>query len=142
MDEISIPTHLVIPAIISFGIILIIVLNWKKLILRNSKNLFWISLIVFFTFYGWIVGGAAYVDIMYQIELNSFDLDKDGLFGSNEITEEQKAAMKGLINDVGRNFSVFTGLFFAGILSFVSYLIGWGVKRYLKLKKNKKSYNL
>lgn len=135
MNEISIPTHLVIPAIVSFGIILIIVLNWKKLILKSSKNLFWISLIVFFAFYGLIVGLAGYTDIIYQIELNSFDLNQDGFFSGQELTEEYEAASSRLINDTGRNFTVFTGVFVAGILSFVSYLISWGVKRYLKLKK-------
>jgi len=135
VNNISIPSHLTLPAIISLLILLIIVTKWKKLIVKNPKRLFWISLSVFCFFYGLIVGGAAYTDILYQIELNSFDLDQDGLFDVSEITEEQEAAMNRLISDVGRNFSVFTGLFFAGILSVVAYVIGWGIQRYLKLKK-------
>ena len=115
MNEISIPTHLVIPAIVSFGIILIIGLNGKKLIVKSSKNLFWISLIVFFAFYGLIVGLAGFTDINYQIELNSFDLNKDGFFSGEELTEEYEAASLRLISDLERNFTVFTGIFWLAI---------------------------
>jgi hypothetical protein len=63
-------------------------------------------------------------DIYYQWDLNRYDLDKDGLFGGQEITDEQKAAMQRLTNDVGRNFSFITGFIFAGAIGTMIYLLG------------------
>lgn len=77
---------------------------------------------VFLAVYLFVVGGATYDDIYYQWDLNRYDLDKDGLFGGEEITEEQKAAMQRLINDVGRNFSFITGFIFAGAIGTMTYL--------------------
>ncbi len=79
---------------------------------------------VFLLAYLFIVGSATYDDIYYQWDLNRYDLNKDGLFSGQEITEDQKAAMQRLINDVGRNFSFITGLIFAGVISTMVYLFG------------------
>jgi len=79
-----------------------------------------------------IVGGALYLDTYYQWDLNKYDLDKDGFFGSpNETTPDQKLAMQRLTNDLGRNLSFITGLVFSGIVSGIIYLT---IRTYKRLK--------
>jgi hypothetical protein len=97
------------------------------------------GLTVFLAFYSFLVGSAALTDIRYQKELNTFDLNKDGLFSGNDITPEQEAAMFRLTNDVGRNFTVFTGVFFGGIFGLFAYLITWGFDKYKKLRIEEKT---
>jgi hypothetical protein len=77
---------------------------------------------VFLIIYLLVVGSSTYYDIYYQWDLNRYDLDKDGFFGGQEITNEQQAAMQRLTNDVGRNLSFITGFIFAGIISAIVYL--------------------
>ncbi len=87
---------------------------------------------VFLVAYLFIVGNATYDDIYYQWDLNRYDLDKDGIFGGQEITKDQEAAMRRLTNDVGRNFSFVTGFIFAFILSGTVYLFGRLKSRLIK----------
>lgn len=132
MNEITIPYHLVLPAIICLlGLVLILTFR-KKLFVKNK--ILWISVSVFLILYLFIVGSSAYNDIYYQIDLNRYDLDKDGFFSGHEITEAQTKAMWRLTNDVGRNFSFITGFIFAFIISCIVYAVG---KFTSKLKEHK-----
>lgn len=79
--------------------------------------------------YALLVGGATYIDMYYQWDLNRYDLDKDGFFGGQEVTREQQAAMQRLINDVGRNFSFITGLIFSFFISITIYFASWILTR-------------
>jgi hypothetical protein len=79
---------------------------------------------VFLAVYLFIVGSSMSYDIYYQLDLNRYDLDKDGFFGGQEITTEQEAAMQRLTSDVGRNFSFVTGFIFALVISGAVYLFG------------------
>lgn len=74
-------------------------------------------------------------DIKYQKDLQKFELNNDGIYSENEITPAQKEASFRLISDVGRNLSVFTGVFIAGIFSIISYIIIWSFEKYRKLKQ-------
>ena len=87
---------------------------------------------VFLVLYSLIVGNATFDAFYYQWDLNRYDLDKDGLFGGTEITEEQNAAMAKLTNDTGRNFAFITGFIFALIISTAVYISG---RIILKLKR-------
>ena len=122
MDEITIPYHLVIPTIICIVGLGTIFFFRKKLFSRNK--VLWISVTTFLVFYLLVVAGAAYDDLYCQWDLNRYDLNKDGIFSGQEITEKQKAAMQKLTNDVGRNFSFITGFIFAFIISSVVYVMG------------------
>lgn len=84
---------------------------------------------VFLILYLLIVGGALYNDIYYQYEANRLDLNKDGLFSKNEMTDELNEIMTSLNNDTGRNFSFITGFIFAFIISTVVYMVGLFFKR-------------
>jgi hypothetical protein len=122
VDGITIHYHLAIPTIISFVGLLIIVVCRRRLFPRHPC--FWTSVTVFFALYLFVVGSALYNDIYYQWDLSRYDLDKDGIFGGNEITEDQKAAMLRLTSDVGRNFSFITGFVFALTIAVAVYVFG------------------
>jgi len=84
-----------------------VIIGFKKKVLfqKSKRRWFWISVIVFFSFYLVIVGLSAFLTVYYQIELNKYDLNQDGFFSGNELTPEQEVAMQKVISDVGRNFS-------------------------------------
>jgi len=136
MNEISLPYHLIIPSLISILVLGVLILNRKRLYANRKWKWFWISTTIFFGIYLLIVGGATYSDIYAQWNLNQYDLNKDGLFSGSEITDKQKEAMRSLISDTGRNFSIITGLIFSGIVS-LFVLIGGKALEYLNSKKKK-----
>lgn len=122
MEKIEIPYHLIIPSIMSFIGLLLIFFNRKKLF--KKKRIFWVSVSVFFVLYLIIVGKASYDSVFYQLELYRFDLNNDGFFNGNELTEELNAVIKKQNNDVGRNFSFITGLVFSLLISLLVYVFG------------------
>ena len=124
MNEITLPYHLIIPSAISICLLGIIFCYREKLFKKGENKLFWISIIVFFAIYLFIVGGGTYSDISSQLNLQKFDLNGNGMFNGAEITPELKIALKKASSDTGRNFSFITGLFFSGIIAFFVYLIG------------------
>ena len=130
MDEVTIPYHLATPTTICV-IGLVAILFYRKRLFSNNK-LLWTSVTVFLILYLLIVGRATFDAIYYQWDLNRYDLDKDGMFGGKEITDQQNEAMRKLTSDTGRNFSFITGFAFALIISTVVYTSGRVI---LKLKR-------
>jgi hypothetical protein len=130
LDEITIPYHLVTPTTICV-VGLLTILFYRKRIFSKNK-LLWASVTVFLVLYLLIVGKATFDAIYYQWDLNRYDLDKDGMFGGIEITDQQNEAMKKLTSDTGRNFSFITGFVFALIISTAVYISGRVI---LKLKR-------
>ena len=130
MNEYS--SFLTTPALISGGILILIILFYKWTFKSKRKKM-WISFFVFFAFYCFIVGSASMTDIKYQKELYAFDLNNDGLFSGNEISLEQEVAMSRYINDTGRNFAVFTAGIVGAIFGLIAYLITWGFDKYKRL---------
>jgi hypothetical protein len=122
LNEITIPYHLAIPSLICIIGLVVIFIYRKRLFSKNK--LFWTCVTVFLVLYVCIVGGATYYDLFYQWNLNRYDLNKDGMFGVEEMTTEQEEAMRKLTNDTGRNFSFITGFLFAAIISTMVYIIG------------------
>ena len=121
------------PSIVGICALVIIFIKRHRLFNDQNRKLFWMSLIVFFVIYVFIVGGATINDIYYQWDLNRYDLDKDGMFGGAEITKEQESAMFRLTNDVGRNFAFISGLFVSAIISASVYIVG---KLYQKTRQS------
>jgi phosphoglycerol transferase MdoB-like AlkP superfamily enzyme len=134
MIDISIPYHLLIPAIFSILCFVLILIGYKRAFKTTRKRI-WISISTFLIIYALIVGSAALTDIKYQKDLNKFDLNNDGFFSENEKTNDQEKAMFRLTNDVGRNFSIFSGAIFSGLLALVMYVVIWGLYKYKKLKQ-------
>lgn len=132
MDEITIPYHLATPTTICVVVLVAIIFYRKKLFSKNK--LLWTSVIIFLVLYLLIVGRATFDAIYYQWDLNRFDLDKDGMFGVTELSDEQNEAMRKLTSDTGRNFSFITGFVFALIISTAVYISGLVI---LKLKRQR-----
>jgi hypothetical protein len=130
MDEITIPYHLATPTIICVVGLLVILFYRKRLFSKNK--LLWTSVTIFLVLYLLIVGRATFDAVYYQWDLNRYDLDKDGMFGGTELTDEQNEAMRKLTSDTGRNFSFITGFVFALIISTAVYISGRVI---LKLKR-------
>ena len=130
MDEVTIPYHLATPTTICV-VGLVAILFYRKRLFSNNK-LLWTSVTVFLVLYLLIVGRATFDAIYYQWDLNRYDLDKDGMFGGIEITDQQNEAMRKLTSDTGRNFSFITGFAFALIISTAVYISG---RIILKLKR-------
>jgi len=124
MTNISLPYHLIVPSIISFLILGLILFNRKRLFKRGKWKWFWISITLFFGIYFLIVVAVSYLDISLKLNLQKFDLNKDGSFNGAERTPELKAALHKIAADNGRNFACITGLIFSGIISIFVFSIG------------------
>ncbi|WP_178986258.1 hypothetical protein [Winogradskyella helgolandensis] len=135
MNDITLPYHLIIPSLISMLVLAILFLKRKRIFRNTKMKWFWISVTVFFSFYLFIVGTSTYDDIYAQWNLNTFDLNKDGFFNGNEITPQQKKAMRNLISDTGRNFSFITGCVVSGTLALTVFGIG-KIIEFIKKKQN------
>lgn len=140
MKPITIPYHLFIAGLISLILFILILALWKKIFSRSKKKTIWVSILFFLIIYTIIVGSAALEDIYCQWDLNKYDLNMDGFFSGNEICTNQQAAYERLINDLGRNLTVFTGLIFSGVISLSVFIIGSGIEKYRKLKKGEKNH--
>ncbi|MEL6471047.1 MAG: hypothetical protein AAFQ74_15060 [Cyanobacteria bacterium J06623_4] len=124
MSPVTVPYHLVIPAAFCAVCLAMIVVGRRRLFgRRRGRRWLWISIVVFLSVYLLIVGSAAVEDVYAQWDLNRYDLDGDGFFGGAELTKQQAEAMARLVNDVGRNFSVITGLLFSFVVSVTVYSI-------------------
>jgi hypothetical protein len=132
MENTTIPIHLLIATLFSLGVLWYILANRRKLFIGTYQRWFWISAIVLFSIYGLIVGLAMFQDIYLHWNLNKYDLNNDGMFTGEEISDGQKIAMDRVIRDTGRNLAVITGFIFSAIISFPVFLIGIGIQRLKK----------
>lgn len=123
MSPVTVPYHFVIPAIICAACLAVILVGRKRLFGRQRGRWFWTSVVVFLSVYLLIVGSATVEDVYAQWDLNRYDLNRDGFFGGAELTKQQADAMARLVNDLGRNLSVFTGLLFALVVSVAFYIV-------------------
>lgn len=98
-------------------LLFIILLLNRKISIKKTALLSSVLLYIFLILY------VSYLKNKYLNELNEFDLNKDGFFSGNEINIQQKEAMKNVISDIGRNFAPITGLIYAVIHYFISYII-------------------
>ena len=122
MSEVSVPYHLIIPFLLSFGLLC---LGIKKIIkLKNSgRKRFLIAIITFCSLYSLTTGYSAYESIVIPIKINRFDLNNDGMISDQEETKELETLRWKLISDTARNFSFITGFIFSFIFAVTIYLI-------------------
>lgn len=95
-------------------------------IFRNKIKKSWaFKMILFFIgIYIIVIGSAFVLDIYYQISLNEFDLNKNGIFEENEQNKEQQEAYSKFINNTGSNLTIFTGFIYSFIISFIIFITG------------------
>jgi len=131
---IEFPSFLCYPPLIS-GLLLILILVANKWTFKSTFRKFWISFSQFLIIYALIVGMAASIDIKIKEDLEKYELNAENIYTEEEAAILYEETMDKLINDVGRNFTVFTGLFISGIFSFITYLVLWGIEKYKRLKE-------
>jgi hypothetical protein len=62
-----------------------------------------------------IILGTVLFTILLNLKVNSLDINHDGVFSKSEQTSEQAKYFTLLINDTGRSFIFFTGIFISSI---------------------------
>ncbi|MBQ4915867.1 hypothetical protein J8L85_15535 [Maribacter sp. MMG018] len=133
MDIITIPYHLILPSIIGLLIIGLLIIFKKRFWTKTYCKSLWFSACVFFGLYSIIVGYAAYEDIWLHLELEKYDLNNNLFFDGEECTNEHcTELMKKLVNDTGRNLSVFTGGIKALVIAIPILLVGVATERLTK----------
>lgn len=88
--------------------------------IKGLGKLAGISFVVLYLF---IVGSAQLSDYQLKKELDSFDLDGDGIFSSVEFTPEAEDAMNRYTQDTGRTFAPIAGFIFSSV--YVSLVFGF-----------------
>jgi hypothetical protein len=133
MENISLPYHLLFPAVFSFVLLLILIFLRKKAF--EKRMVLWVSLLVFFLCYLLICSSAAYDTINIELSASKYDLNKNGLYEQSEQTIEANKILSKISNDTGRNFAAITGFIFALIISIATFLIGSLLQVILKTTK-------
>jgi len=59
----------------------------------------------------------------YKKELSKFDLNRDGFFTENEMSEQQQQALRKASNDTARTFAPFTLIPVAALMGYVAYRV-------------------
>lgn len=121
MSPITIPFHLLIPTVVSLAAFIFLLIKRNSL-RRKNKMLFKAGLIFFFS-YALLVGNALGHDIYYQLDVNRYDLNQDGVFSASETTPAQALAMERLTNNHTRNVSFLHAFAVSLALSASVYLV-------------------
>lgn len=79
--------------------------------------------------YAITVGSAQVHSMTLERELSHFDRDKDGVISLSEQSPQQSAAMERLVNDAGRNMTLFLAIPWAAGVSAAFFLIVLMVER-------------
>jgi glucan phosphoethanolaminetransferase (alkaline phosphatase superfamily) len=137
---IELPSILFYPPLIC-GLILVLIIVAYKRTYKSRYRKFWISFSQFLIVYSLIVGSAALTEMKIKNELIRIEQNKSSYYSEEEAKTLYQAAMDRLINDVGRNSSIFTGLIISGIFSLTTYSIIWGLEKYKKLKEEEITTN-
>jgi hypothetical protein len=128
--------HEILPVLISlFGIIGLILIR-KKVSKESYLFSLWVSGIVFFRIYIFLILSTSALDAHYWTDYNSYDLNKDGLMDKSERTAGFQKAHKRVVNDTARNLVFFTGVIISILVSTTVLTVGI-IGTYFKLKMNK-----
>lgn len=114
-----------------FGIPAIILAASRVKFLPVKGN-FKLALISLFILYAFIVGSVRLSGYQIEQELNTFDLDGDGSFSSNEMTPEAKEAMDRFAHDTGRALAPITGFIFSFLFVATFYSVVHVVGKYVQ----------
>lgn len=81
------------------------------------------------------MGSSYYFKLKFKAALGVFDLDGNGIFENEEITDGLKEALTKVASDVGRNFSFISGLIKAFVLTIIILFMRFLVLTTIKLSK-------
>ena len=95
----------------------------KTYFLNISKNKIKFSILISFVFYIATNFAVVIQENHYKDELQKFDLNNDGRFQKNEITNDQKEARNRIGADTARTFAPFTLVPISIIFGALTYLV-------------------
>jgi len=108
------------------------------LYLKGSHlKLRYIFLLITFVTYLIIVMSVSIYDAYLTMNLNSFDINGDGMFTGNEISSQQEEALNYVVNDSGRNMIYITGLVNSFLLSMSILFVYILINIFTNFTKNK-----
>ena len=123
----------VLPVLISlFGIIILILLR-KKVPKKSYFFSLWLSGIVFFSVYIFLILSTVILDANYQSEYNAYDLNGDGYIDNSERTEGFQETERRALNDTARNFVFIVGALISMLVSTTVLIVGL-IGTYIKLR--------
>lgn len=76
-----------------------------------------------FFFYLTIIATVIATNIVLRNQLESFDLNHDGIFSGSEITPEQNEALHKVCADTGRTFAPIVGILYSLIYFWMVYFV-------------------
>ena len=119
----------------NIGYIFILIITVLPFILLKIKKIkpIYLALLASIIVYILIISYTFYIDYKFDVELNSFDLNKDGVFSGKEITIKQVKAFNNVINDTARNLAPLTGMIFS-MAYFLSIFIIMSVLNFITKK--------
>lgn len=123
-----IENYFLIPTLVWLSIFVLAIVFRKEF---GNKTI-WTALIIFSGISFLFIGDTLVRDTYYQWKVNQFT-DVDGTYRPEDLTAEQLKYTELVINDTGRNFSIFLSPIFAAIIS-IFYLIVAYLYQYLKEK--------
>lgn len=132
MDFIDLRPHLLLPMVLSIIISVLILIFRRTLFIQNK--ILWRGILLFFISYGTIVGWALCEDLFLSYEISQFK-NADGGIDYEMLSVQQKNYWDSYISDTGRNFSMFTGLIFSGLITIFYFLVSI-LKKYLDRNAN------
>ncbi len=118
-------------------VLAIFLIKERKVIYTQKTILLLYSVLAMAMLYFSIIASAKFTDYFLDLKLNSFDLDKDGIFSISEQTEEQKKIMQEVISDTGRNFIPITSLGYCIAYLPFNFILIYIINKYWSKKKKK-----
>ena len=126
--------HEILPVLISVFGIFILILVRKKVPKRSYLFSLWVSGIVFFSVYIFLILSTAMLDAHYWAEYNSYDLNGNGSMDKSERTKGFQEAQRKVVSDTARNFVYITGVIISMLVSTTVLIVGI-IGTYIKLRR-------
>ena len=114
--------HYLQPIIISISIVIVLFWFRKRIICKIGFS-WWIYITGFIAIYATIVWLVFCSELILNMRLEEFDLNKDGVITGDEVTTDQKELMSRVAKDTARKLSIYTGFVYSLIITVVLFLI-------------------
>lgn len=126
---------LILPVVVTF-----LTYTLWLIVIRHRFKTWKVLAINFLLSYGLVIAQAAFFERYYQVQLDRYDTNGNGMFESYEQTEGFAEAMERVVQDTGRTFAPIFGLiislFFTFILLLLIPISNWLFKKFDKFNES------
>lgn len=123
MNLFKIPYELILTTGICLIAILSIIYFWKKIFIDSKRKGIWIAISTFLVFFLLIVGSDLMEYFNIQLDLMKYDINKNGIFDSNELNQEQTELYQLVISQSERNIWLLNGFITSFFTSIIAYFV-------------------